>query len=270
MELARILGSNYPYKIPVPVLESGAIAEGEMMMRHSTWHSANTKYYISAYTSDNVEAEDSIGITCTSAVKAAAHKENNDLYKIGSDGLPDATIAEGGNFLPCIVNPEATYFAFYDQATAKSCTHAISASTTWTISLLEDNIQGGWLFTTTEADATATFPGLLEYVEESPAAGSATMEVAVTVDTSTDFCKVLPIGHRLTGLNAAATGMTTAIAAETGIYLDILENWISHSGSPKRVMRQWLHKGIRGATQLKVEAELVQLRHVWNATVDGT
>lgn len=270
MELARIIGSNYPYILNVPVLESGAIAEGEMMMRHATWNSENTKYYISAYTSDNVEAEDTVGITQTSAVKAAAHKENAALYAIGSDGLPNATIAEGGNFLPCVVNPEATYFAFYDQTVAKSCTTVISASTTWTITSLEDNIQGGWLFTTDDTDANATYPGLLEYVEESPAAGSATMAVAVTVDTNTDFVKVLPIGHRLTGLNAAATGMTTAIAAETGVYLDILENWVSHSGSPKVRLRFWNHKGLRNLTQLKVDAELVQLRHCWNATVDGT
>ena len=266
MELARILGSNYPYKLNVPVCDAAALAEGEMVMRHGSWHSGENKFYITAYTSANTEAEDTIGVLCTSDAKAATHKENSDLYKIGSDGIADAAISAGGNFLPAIVNPEATYFCFYDQTAAQSCTTAISASTTWTITSLEDNIDGGWLFTTAQTDSATTYGGKLRYAAAS-ASGSITTSVAVTVDTSTDFCKAFPIGHRITGLNAAATGFLTTIAAETGIYLEVIENWVEHSGSPKRAMRQWWHKGLDGLTNLKVEAEIVQLRHAWRAVV---
>lgn len=265
MELARILGSNYPYRTQVPVYDAATLAQGEMLMRHGSWHSSETKYYITAYANANTGSEDSIGITLASSADCALAKDAQ-LYKVGSDGIPDAAISAGGNFMPVIVNPEACYYANYDAADAKSCTTAISASTTWTITSLEDNIDGGWLFTTDTADSSATYPGLIRYAAAS-ASGSITTGVAVTVDTNTDFVKVLPIGHRLTGLNAAATGLTTTIEAEDGIFLGIAENWIKHQSSPKVRLRYWDHKGLDNLVNLKVDAEIVQLRHAYRAVV---
>ncbi len=265
MQLARILGSNYPYRTNIPVYDAALLADGELVMRHASWASGTSKYYITAYTGANTEAEDSIGVLQASSTKVKDSKENDKFYKIGSDGIPDAAISAGGNFLPCIVNPEATYFAFYDQTDAKSCTHAETAETTWQITSLEDNIDGGWLFTTDQADSSATYVGKIRYIKAS-ASGSITC-TAITVDTSTDYVKVLPIGHRLTGLNAEATGLTTTAAAGSGVYLDIMENWISHSALPREKMRFWDHDASDNLSNLVVEAEIVQLRHCYRAVV---
>lgn len=263
MELARIVGSNYPYKMNVPVYQSAAVMlDGEMIMRHGTWLTDLYKYYITAYVASNAEADDALGVLQAGSAKVADSKENAQFYKIGSDTYPDADIADGGNYLPCIVNPHAAYFAFYDQTTAKSCTAAETAETTWEIALLEDNISGGWLFTTDQADANATYVGKLRYIKTSPAAGSITCS-AVTVDTSTDFCKVIPVGQRLTSLNTDATGLQTEIAAGDSVFLEPVENWISHSGSPEVQMRYWDHDNLDGLQDLKVRAEVMMVKHCW-------
>lgn len=264
MQLARILSGNYPYRTYIPVYDATTLTAGEMVMRHASWAAAN-KYYITAYTGANTEAEDSIGILLMSSTDGYASKENALLYNLAS-AAPSREESAGGNFLEAVVNPDATYFAFYDQTDAASCSTAITASTTWTITSLEDNIDGGWLFTTNQADANATYVGLIRYLTAS-ASGSCTVDSAVTVDTSTDYVKVLPIGHRITALNAEATGLTTTAAAGSGIYLDVRENFITHDASPRREARYWLQKGLDGLKGLKVEAELVQLRHCYRAVV---
>ena len=267
MQLARIMSNNYPYRTYIPVYDAGAFVGGELVMRHASWHGGANKFYIEAYTNDNVEAEDSIGVLLMSTADGYASKENAKLYGLTAGTTTAVAISAGGNYLEAIVNPDATYFANYTAADAKSCTTAITASTTWTITSLEDNIDGGWLFTTNAADSSATYSGLIRYAAAS-ASGSITTATAVTVDTSTDFVKVLPVGHRLTGLNTASTGLTTTIAAEDGVYLDIRENWITHSASGgRRPLRYWEHKGLDNLDQLKVEGEIVQLRHCFRAVV---
>jgi hypothetical protein len=269
MQLSRIHGSNYPYKMNVPVYDAATLVDGEMVMRHGSWHSSETKYYITAYTGANTEAEDSIGVLQASAANvqqvANGLGENDQFYKIGTDDIPDAAISAGGNFLPCVTNPGARYYAFYDQTDAQSCDNAESAETAWVIGSLEDNIDGGWLFTTDQADSSATYVGLLRYLTAS-AAGTATV-AAVTVDTDTDYCKVLPLGHRLCGLNAESTGLTTTAAASSAVFLEVVENYLTHSASASEEMRYWDHDNLADLKRLKVEGEVVQLRHCWRAVV---
>lgn len=265
MELARIMSGNYPYRTYIPVYDAATLVAGEMVMRLAAWDSSANKYYITAYTGANTEAEDSVGILLVGSTDAYASKENAKLYNMAS-ATPSRSCDTGNNFLEAVVNPDATYYAFYDQTDAKSCSTAISASTTWTITSLEDNIDGGWLFTTTQADASATYDGLLRYLTAS-ASGSCTVDSAVTVDTSTDYVKVLPIGHRLTGLNAESTGLTTTAAACSGIYLDVRENFLTHDAKPRMPLRKWNDQAGNGLKNIKVEAELVQLRHCYRAVV---
>lgn len=265
MQLARLLNNNYPYKTNVPVYDAANLVNGELLMRHASWGSAN-KYYITAYTGANTEAEDTIGITQASADNCTAFKENSKLFNLGSDTLPDAGPDTGGNFMPVIVNPDATYFAFYDQTDAINQTGAVSASTAWAITSLEDNIDAGWLFTTDQADSAATYVGVLRYGTAS-ASGTLTADSALTVDTSSDVVKVLPIGHRLVGLNAESTGLTTTAAAASTIYLEVAENWMRNDGAPTHPMRYWEDKGLDDLTGLVVEAELIQLKHAWRYVV---
>lgn len=262
MQLARCLGGNYPYRTYIPVYDASAIAEGELLMRSGTWTGA-TGYYISAYSGSNTEAEDSIGIAMHSSASAYASKENAKLYNMAS-AVPSKSQSTGCNFMEAIVNPDATYFAFYDQEDAVSVTSA-STSTTLTITSLEDNIDGGWIYTTDQTDSAATYAGSLRYISAS-ASGSCTI-TALTVDTSSDVIKVLPIGHRLVGLNAEATGLTSTAAASSTIFLDLRENWITHAASARSLLRQWEQDSLGGLKNTLIEGEIVQLRHCYRAVV---
>ena len=265
MILSKTIGGNYPLKMNIQVYDAALLQKGELVMRHASWHAAN-KYYISAYVAGVTEAEDTIGVLEAGSVDATASKENGQIWHMNADALPDQSTSTGCNFLPAIVNPDAIYFAEYDQTDAVNQSVAVTASTAWACTTWEDNIDGAWLFTTTAADSAATYAGKLRYAVAS-AGGTVTTGVAVTVDTSTDVVKVLPSGHRITTLNAEATGLSTEIAAGDSIYLEVIENYVEFSGSPSVPLRYWKHKGLDGLKGLRVQAEIVQLRHAWRAVV---
>ena len=267
MELSKLLGGNYPYvQSRVPVFDGSTLAEGELLMRLAAWHSAGAKYYISAYTDANTEAEDTIGITMTSSAKAYALKENP--AKLGlTSAVPDVTTAAGNNFLPVIVNPDALYMAFYDQTDAKSHTHAENG-TAITISSIEDNFDGGYIYTTDGADSSATYSGELRYITADDGT-DLTVDSTLQVDTSSDFIKICPIGHRLIGINGAATGIGTEIAAPGTKYLETGDAYGRWSSMPTHPLRYWNDKGLSGLGGKKATfwSELVQLKHAWRAVV---
>lgn len=274
MELSKLLGGNYPYiHAHVPVYDATILAEGELLMRVGSWGNEGAGYYITAFTAANTEAEDTIGITMTSSTKAYASKENARFYNLAS-AVPSRTMATGNNFLPVIINPDALYMAFYDQADAVSNSTACSASTALTFTNLEDDIDGGWLYTTDGTDSAATYAGKLRYLTAS-ALGSCTLDSAITVDTSSDMIKILPIGHRLVPLNAEATGLscsdgtTPASGAADTIYLEIHDNYGRWASMPTHPLRYWNDKGLEGLGGKKAIfwGEIVQLKHAWKYVV---
>lgn len=268
MNPARLLGGNVPFVLNVPVYDATTLVKGELVMRHASWGNEDYTYYITAYTGAATEAEDSLGILQASSADAYASKENAKLYNMAS-AVPSRGTGAGNNFLPAIVNPDATYFAFYDQTTAISVTTA-STSTTVTITSLEDDIDGAWLYTTEGTDSAATYKGLLRYLTAS-ASGSCTIDSAATIDTSTDVIKILPLGHRTTELNTASTGLMTSAAGSStpGVFLDIMENWGRWASAPTHALRYWNDKGLSGlgGKLATFEAEIVQLRHCYRAVV---
>jgi len=267
MHLSKLMAGNYPFRTNVPAYDAALLDLGEMLMRHATMHQAAAGYYITAYTSSNAEAEDSIGICQAKSTDLVDHPENAALYGINADGLCDKTASTGFNFMPVIANPHAIYFAFYDQAAAQSCTHAENG-TAITITSIEDHLDGGWIYTTDGTDSSATYSGKLRYITADDGT-DLTVDSTLQVDTSSDFIKIFPIGSRITGLNAAATGFLTTIAAETGIYLEVIENYGKWRQAPTHNLRYWNDKGLDGlgGKIATFEAEIVQLRHCWHAVV---
>lgn len=267
MELARILTGNFPLQATaIPVYDAALLADGELLMRHASWHSGENKFWITAYTAGATEAEDTIGITRGSSTGIYNQMEENSSHYHLTSTAPSVAISAGGNYMPAIINPHATYYAFWDQTDAINCSTAVSASTSWTLTSLENNIDGGWLYTTDGADSSATFVGELRYLTAS-AAGSCTADSAITVDTSTDVIKMVPVGHRLVDLNAEATGLSTTAAASSTIYLEILENWITNGSHPREAMNYYDHKGLSGANPAIFYGEIIQLKHAYRAVV---
>lgn len=267
MTLARILDGNYPYITNVPVYDGAALVAGEMIMEDANFQSDATRYYITAAGATTAEAEQALGVLQAGDDDALASKENSKAYGINADSLPDDTAAEGFNFLPCIVNPEALYFAFIDQADAVSCTSTVSASTTFTLTAVQQDTDAGWVYTTAVTDTSATNSGQLRYITED-STNYLTVATAVTADSSTDIVWVFPIGFDSIGLNAEATGIrpggtgaTPALSASGTTDIKVFEQWITHAHAPKHKLRYWNDKGLDNLDKVQLEQEIVMFVH---------
>ena len=266
MYLTQMLAGNFPFRTNVQAYDSALLDLGELLMRAATMTGA-TGYYQTAYVGNNTEAEDTIGICQARSSDLVNHKENARFYSINSDGLPDKDASTGFNFMPVIANPEATYMAFYDQSDAVSFTHAENG-TAITITSIEDHLDGGWIYTTDGADADATYVGELRYITADDGT-DLTVDSTLQVDTSSDFIKLVPWSHRFVGLNAEATGITSAAAASSTVFLEVIENYGRWRQAPTHKLRYWNDKGLSGlGGKIAIfEAEIVQLKHCWRAIV---
>ena len=245
MRLAKGLNAQNPISMDVPVYDAALLIAGELVMRGGAGGATNC-YYITAYTGDAGEAVNALGI-------------------IQETIVPVGTPAIGLSYGKCIVNPNAVYFAEYLQTSGNIIdVDNASAATTITITALEDNIDGGWLYFTNKVAAAAVGAGSLRYITAS-AAGSCTIDSALTVDLTSDCIKVLPVGHRLTSLDATAVGLKSQAAAGSGVSIQILENYIQ-IGHIMRPLRSVKHAGLDGldADTTKVFAAIILLDHAYD------
>lgn len=190
----RVISGNEPVRIEVPVYATGStIADGALIMLGAT---ADTDLGLAIIGAS--AGTDSLGIlkgTCTVAESAAVagtawnYKtvELNDVYEIME--------------------------VEYDQADTMAV--ASTSTTTVTVTSLEDNIDGSWLYST----VTKT----LFFVTAS-ASGSCTTKTASGWTSADTLIKILRFGHPLAKLNTAATKIGTDAAAGSWT-VTILENW---------------------------------------------
>ena len=245
MRFYRCRNGGYPVVMDVPVYDNGtALVAGAMVMRGAHGGTTNS-YYIEAYVASANEALSALGVMQESVSATTA-------------ALVAAT---GFGYGKCIINDDAHYLAEYLQTTSHiiDATNA-STSTTVTITSLEDNIDGGWIYATEKVTAGATSAGSLRFCT---AAGSSTVTVsAITVDTTTDFIKILPVGHRLVSLSTCSTGIMSKAAAATSINLHVVENYIGKSGLIE-ALRVAKHEPLNGLPKdsTKFYSELCILSH---------
>ena len=246
MRFYRSLHGGPPLVMDVPVYDASALAAGELVMRGGHGGTTNS-YYITAYTGNSsTEAVDSLGVLQESVTS------------------PTVVASTGFNYAKCIVSPWVTYLAEYLQTSGNVVdVTSASASTTLTTTNLEDNIDGGWVYFTKKTTSTATGAGNLRYLTAS-ASGSATMDSAVTIDTTSDFIKILPVSHLLALLSSDALGLASAAAStNSASNMIVLENYISKNGL-KKALRYASHKGTtQDPDTVKFYAEIVLLDHVF-------
>ena len=245
MRFQRCRNGAYPVVMDVPLYDDGAaLVAGVMIMRGAHGGTTNS-YYIEAYISASAnEALSALGVLQETVATATA---------IASTGY---------TYGKCIINDDAHYLAEYLQSTGNIVdVTSASTSTTLTTTSLEDNIDGGWVYFTEKTTAGATGAGNLRFLTAS-ASGSATLDSAVTIDTTSDFIKILPVGHRLTSLSADSLGLLSKAAAGTSINLHIVENYIGKSGL-NQAMRYATHKALSGLDKdtIKFYAEIAILSH---------
>jgi len=235
MRFYRCRNGGYPVIMDVPVYDDGtALVAGALVMRGAHGGLTNS-YYIEAYISANAgEALAALGVmqesVATGSVKAVT----------------------GYTYGKCIINDDVHYLAEYLQTTS----HVIdvttaSTSTTLTTTSLEDNMDGAWVY----------FTGNLRFLVDS-GNGSSTMDSAVTIDTTSDFIKILPVGHQLVSLSTCSTGLMSKAVAATSINLMVVENYIGKSGL-NQTMRYATHKALSGLPKetTKFYSEICILSH---------
>lgn len=246
-----LIPEDEPIIRDMPVYDAALLVNGELLMLGTTDPDAGADQniaFVTAVTASAAEAVDALGILIDSKYAATA-----------PSNVP-ATASLGPNYGKCIINPFAVYLAEYDQTDAVTITS--TSTTTLTVGSLEDDIDGGFAY----------FVGTLSGVAKSlrhintAAAGSCVMDSALTTTgAGTDtIIKILPPNHRLTGLNAEATGLTTTAAAGSGVSLHIADNYIQSDSTSIQPLRKASHKGLNSLQNAKFFADVVMLDHVYN------
>jgi hypothetical protein len=284
-----------PYVTNVKIYDSGQLYKGALMMANPSAYSsgahndASVMYYIVAAADSTTAGVDAIGALQEGTEKLylsygnLKNSRNPMAYDIGSDYFADAAISAGANYGPVCVSPQCMYFAEYFQvadneggANVISANISASTSTTVTITNLQPETDGGFLYSTKETSSTAYQPGQLRYITAG-ASGSCTVDSAMLVSTTTDFILGLPPGSTRTGMTDDAVGMCsltdkTADDATIGLATTLLvfENWVGYGQAGiggLEPFRYWAHKGLNGLSPgFRAFAEIVLTDHLWSTT----
>lgn len=130
-----------------------------------------------------------------------------------------------------------TYLEEFEYDQSDTMAVASTATTTVTVTSLEDNIDTGWLYA-----VSGTGIGKLAFLTAS-ASGSATSKTATGWDSTTTLIKIVPICHKLIKLNTAATKIGTDAAA--GSYTCfVFETWFEAKGWSKQQLNPTIHDNL--------------------------
>lgn len=159
-----------------------------------------------------------------------------------------------------LINPFAVFEAEYDQADTMAVVS--TSTTTVTITSLEDNIDGGYVYA-----VGGTGLGRLAFITAS-AAGSCVTKETTAWDSTTTLIKILPLFHQLIKISNAGRSLGTDAAAGTG-EVTILENLIQADSIGKATLDPKKHSGLTGLNDKNVKfyAELIFRNHFLN-TID--
>ena len=136
---------------------------------------------------------------------------------------------------------------------------ASTATTTVTITSLENNIDNGWLFAT-----SGTGAGLLAFLVAS-ASGSATSLTATGWDSTTDVIKILPIGHPLALLTATRDDLGSQAAVGTWTIF-VVENYFEDDSHAKTLLDPTIHVNLT-STNAKFTSKVL-IRNTAGHTID--
>ena len=194
------------------------IKEGAVLMRGAVATDSSAKTLSNAVLA-SAAAPDAIGLL---AKKHVASGYDADPYT----GLVSTVIETTGSAKPiALFHPGGEVAAEYSQATADVLAVTSATSTVITISSLEDNIDGCWIYVVSGVGI-----GQLEYVVAS-ASGSCTVKSAMTT-TLTSASKIIilkPLFHKLHVMTSDCTKLSTTAAAGTLPWIN-LKNEIKYNG----------------------------------------
>lgn len=275
MDLNRLITGSEPFVTNVPVFSSatGLLLRGAVLGRTPS-SGASSGVYVLTVPSTTAAMKDVIGVLNESIAVLVKSRENSAMNASGfhidtSDNIPNAGVAAGSDWAPCVINPDQMLFALWDQTSANVIQASITASTgvTVTITSLEDDIDGAWIFSTdTTAALTNTYSGSLRYATAS-AASVLTLNTAMNVSTDSDLVVVRPITHRLLQADTNSVYMRSTVAAGLCVAMHNHDNLIVHDQAPLHPLRFWVDDGLNGLKGVRLYSTIVFLKHAYRAVV---
>lgn len=213
----RVSSGYAPVKIKVPILTAADIAQGAVIMAGATGETDLGVAILGASAATN-----SLGLTTGPW----------DYDTLGTSAVTGAT----WKFMEVeLFDRYAPVWVEYDQSDTMAV--ASTSGTTVTISSLEDNINGSFLYA-----VAGTGAGKLAFVQDS-AAGSCVSKTATGWDSTTTVIKILRFGHGLAKLNSAATKIGTDAAAGSWT-IAVLETYIEAVGIPLQLIDPSKHDNL--------------------------
>lgn len=209
----RAITGHEPVTIEAPVYATGStIADGALIMLGAT---ADTDLGLAIIGAS--AGADSLGIlkgTCTVAETANVAGTAYNFKKIE------------------LIDRYEILEVEYDQTDTAAV--ASTSGTTVTITSLEDNIDGSWLYSTVSKNL---------FFLTASASGSATSKTATSWTSADTVIKILRFGHPLAKLNSAATKIGTDAGAGSWTVC-ILENWMEDTDRAPVRLDPTKHNGI--------------------------
>jgi hypothetical protein len=208
---------------------------------------------------------------------AASHESTNgkdaSSFRIQEDLIADRGAANGNDWLPAIINPDALFFAWYSTTTAAATagdtiTESITASTgtSVTIASLDQDQIGGWLFShSSNSTGTATYYGQLRYITTATVTGLCGLATAMNLSTDSSLILMDPIGIIRSCVNSTGQHLRSqggaGVKLAQGLYQrDVYGCWDS---APMHPLRKWVDDGKNSLTGVKLYGEVYL--HDWYA-----
>ena len=266
----------------VPMYDATNIDNGEFIMQNAT--AANKQEFITGFVDSSACMVNGLGISVegidTAGSTGGGGGVNGNLPKLKpfdtAASIATAT-AVGQRWGKAIINPFAVYLTEYSQAAAddEAATTTETADTTITMTAIEQNIDGGWIYST-HLSAIATERGQLRYISATGVNTLTLLTAATYTAASATIIKILPINHELVDLTADAKKIATDLAASPVISLKVIQNYITpgtgfaggKGTGALEVLREKLHDNTNiYGSGTKFYSDLILLNHAYN-TID--
>lgn len=251
----------------VPMSDASLIDTGQFLMQSAA--TDRHQETISGVTGASTEMVAGVGIALEkigTAGSQGGYPLQDPMDTQASINTPTAT---GQRWGKAIMNPLAVFLAEYSQATADApaATTNASATTTPTITAIEQDIGGGWLYVC--KGSSAANQGQLRYVK-STAANTPTLDSNINLTSAVDrLVKILPLNHEKTNLDSTGKMLKTTLAAGAGISMKIFQNYIQQNVGALEILRHKLHAGLNlpDVTLTHFFADVLILDHAYNKRV---
>lgn len=180
---------------------------------------------------------------------------------LGVTEEPDTNTSAGGDSkqdgtaytrYKLVMNPDAVFIAELTDPVTTNIAVASTSGTTVTITSLEDDIDGGWLY-------GSDFQ--LQWIATA-ASGSCTTKSATGWTSATKVTRLLPLFKILLDLNTAATKLLPAAAVGTGKVI-VLENYVEMQGAKREVLNPTKHSGMTLTSFAKLYSDILFQNHAF-------